>query len=296
MPKTVKSAIPSEIRASEVRLALRSNALVGVLEGEPHFVVVGQSSRRSIAGAKVHSVNSSEPGDMAKIAEGIYVLSPATLLMQLSRSYSFDRIALLAYEFCGGYVLGSADGRGFGEAAPLVSRSKMLAAAASAGAFRGSTVMRRALAVVADGSASPAESSLAILLCAKRMHGGYGLPLPNMNYRIEVRGEARKMTSRRYFLCDLYWPEAKLDVEYDSDAFHLGSANLASDAERRNTLVALGIQTITVTRGQMRDADLFDDAARSVARVLGVRLRAERYNWAARRFELRRNVLGPDII
>lgn len=291
----VKSLIPSEIRAAEVRLALRSDILTGVLDDQPHFVVVGQPARRCIAGARVHSVRSSAPGDAVKIAEDIYVLSPSALLMQLARSLPFEQVALLAYEFCGSYVLTKDHERGFDKVAPLATRSRLLAAVALAGSFRGSTVMRRALSVATDGSASPAESSLAILLCAKRMYGGYGLPLPHLNYRIDIRGDAKKMTSRRYFLCDSCWPEAKLDVEYDSDAFHLNSASLASDAERRNTLAALGFQTITVTRAQLGDADLFDDAARSIAKILGVRLRVERYDWSARRYELRRNLFAPGL-
>ena len=294
-PNSAKSSVPSSIHAAEARLALQSEVLSGVLEGEVHLVVVGQSARRDFVGMKVHSVKSSVPGDAAKIADDIYVLSPASLLMQLSRTYPFEQIALLAYEFCGSYVLDVAAQCGFRSAAPVVSRAKLLAAAALAGSFRGSTVMRRVLEVVADGSASPAESALAVLLCAKRMYGGYGLPLPNMNYRVNVRGEARKMTPSRYFLCDLCWPAANLDVEYDSDAFHLNSASLSCDAARRNALAALGFQTVTVTRAQMRDADMFDDAARAIAKILGVRLRAERYSWPARRSELRRNVLGPSI-
>ena len=88
-----------------------------------------------------------------------------------------------------------------------------------------------------------------------------------MNYRVDVVGEGRKCTPRKFFVLDLFWQSARLDVEYDSDAFHTSAAGISSDAERRNALQAMGFSVITVTNGQVSSADLLDDAVCAIARA-----------------------------
>lgn len=173
---------------------------------------------------------------------------------------------------------------------PICSVASLLAFADSAAAFPGCARARKALRYVLDRSASPAESRLVLLLCAKRSLGGYGLPLPQMNYRVDVVGEGRKCTSHKYFVLDLFWENARLDVEYDSDAFHASKAGIASDAERRNALVAMGYTVITVTNGQMSSVDSFDDVAFAVARALRVRIRRQSGAWGEKRYAFRYRV------
>ena len=115
-----------------------------------------------------------------------------------------------------------------------------------------------------------------------------------MNWRVDVTGDARKLTPRKYFVLDLFWADAMLDVEYDSNAFHRSPGALASNAERRNTLQAMGYTVITVTRDQMTSVDLFDDAARAIAKALHVRLRHSCKRWPRLRYGLRRRIEDPD--
>ena len=179
---------------------------------------------------------------------------------------------------------------GFVSSEPISSVGSLLAFANSAAAFPGCARARKALRYVLDRSASPAESRLVFLLCTKRSLGGYGLPLPQMNYRIDVVGEGRKCTSHKYFVLDLFWESARLDVEYDSDAFHASKAGITSDAERRNALVAMGYTVITVTNGQASSANSLDDVAFAIARVLKVRIRRQNGTWNQKRYAFRRRV------
>lgn len=179
---------------------------------------------------------------------------------------------------------------GFVSSEPISSVGSLLAFANSAAAFPGCARARKALRYVLDRSASPAESRLVLLLCTKRSLGGYGLPLPQMNYRIDVVGEGRKCTSHKYFVLDLFWESARLDVEYDSDAFHASKAGITSDAERRNALVAMGYTVITVTNGQASSANSLDDVAFAIARVLKVRIRRQNGTWNQKRCSFRRRV------
>ena len=179
---------------------------------------------------------------------------------------------------------------GFVSSEPISSVDSLLAFANSAAAFPGCARARKALRYVLDRSASPAESRLVLLLCAKRSLGGYGLPLPRMNYRVDVVGEGRKCTPHKYFVLDLFWENARLDVEYDSDAFHASKAGIASDAERRNALVAMGYTVITVTNGQVSSANSLDGVAFAIARVLKVRIRRQDGTWNQKRYAFRRRI------
>ena len=182
------------------------------------------------------------------------------------------------------------DGSDFVSAKPVSSVASLLSFASSVESYPGNAKAKKALGFSVDKSASPAESELVALLCAKQTLGGCGLPLPMMNYRVDVIGEGRKCTPRKFFVLDLFWQSARLDVEYDSDAFHTSAAGISSDAERRNALQAMGFSVITVTNGQVSSADLLDDAACAIARALGIRFRHSCKTWNKRRFAFRRNL------
>jgi very-short-patch-repair endonuclease len=72
---------------------------------------------------------------------------------------------------------------------------------------------------------------------------GLGSPVRQHEIRADGRVVAR---------VDLAYPDEKLVVEYDSDAWHTGVARRHRDAERRNRLRALGWTVLEVTPGQLR--------------------------------------------
>ena len=139
----------------------------------------------------------------------------------------------------------------------------------------------RALSHVQAGSASPMETALTMMLCLPVARGGFGLPLPELN---EAIGPLR---------CGLYWPAARLALEYDSNAYHTGARRIAHDAQRRAELARLGVEVVTVTHTQVIATDELAKVARIVAGRLGRRVRAEHLpDWPARHGALRREVLA----
>lgn len=120
------------------------------------------------------------------------------------------------------------------------------------------------------------ETALAIVLCLPPYFGGYGLPLPYLNYRIDAQQRGRSAHEKGYYLCDLYWPQGNIAIEYDSDLEHTGSSRIAEDAQRRNDLTDLGITTITATREQVMDAERLDRIAHQLGRKLHIRVRNDR--------------------
>ena len=204
---------------------------------------------------------------------------------------SVESLLLLAFEFCGTYSL-LPDGS-FVAARPLTSVRRLANRVDALAPFPGSAKAATALRYAFDGAASPAEAKLAMLLCLRQTLGGYGFPAPRMNWRVDVTGDARKFTPCKFFVLDLFWPDAMLDVEYDSNAFHRSPGALASNAERRNALQAMGYTVITVTHDQMASPDLFDDAARAIAKALHIRVRHSSKRWPRMRYDLRRRIDDP---
>ncbi|MCL1896611.1 MAG: hypothetical protein FWG03_08705, partial [Clostridiales bacterium] len=147
----------------------------------------------------------------------------------------------------------------------------------------------RALRYIANGSGSPMETILFMLLTLPNNLGGYGLPAPELNKRIDKGNTAkgRPEPGKEYYVCDLFWPEARIAVEYDSNLYHTGADRIASDAKKRLDYKALGITPITVTSGQVRDAIEFEGVAKLIARGLQRQLRCKNPQFLKAKRELR---------
>ena len=147
----------------------------------------------------------------------------------------------------------------------------------------GCSVASKALRYIAVASGSPMETALASFFASpspRRLRASASA------HELPHRSSTRQSgtSDKRYYLCDLFWPEANVAIEYDSDLEHTGSARIAEDAQRRNDLTALGITTITATREQVMDAGKLSRIAHQVGAMLNVRIRDER-GWNPRERE-----------
>ncbi len=131
----------------------------------------------------------------------------------------------------------------------------------------------RALGSVVEGAASPAESQLATLLCSPMRMGGFGFRKPEANAAVLQEERSRRVSGKLWRSCDLYWAEERVDVEYDSEAFHSTREQRHQDSIRRNALTGSGIKVISVTPNQLRSAEEMRIVAEVLARALGKRLR-----------------------
>lgn len=182
-------------------------------------------------------------------------------------------------DFAGTYWLPCrADGETLYGVKPLATRAELRAFAnefIGRGTVRGRAGAREAVGLSFDASGSPMETALALLLTLPVEMGGYGLPRPQLNWRIPVAPEDREVTRAQELFADLCWPDARLVVEYDSEAFHPSSdaAKRLRDRERANSLTALGWKVLSVGRGNIASVQSSSLLARQIARVLGVGLR-----------------------
>ena len=210
--------------------------------------------------------------------------------MQMASVWSLPKLIELGYEFCGTYDVSNGQVR---ECLPLTSVDKLLAYAESAGLVYGRKKALRALRYVSNGSASPRETILAMSLCLPYALGGYGLPMPSLNHRVNLNARARRIAGRKYLVCDLYWPDAKLDVEYDGE-LHVEAERVSKDSMRRDALLSMGIKVVTITNWQLNDGGELNALAHVAAECLGKRLRYKDPGFTRAHLALRNELLGRD--
>lgn len=212
------------------------------------------------------------PRSFMRIDDSLYVSTPEMAFCEMASVLSLERLIALGFELCGTYRRASTFGLARYDVIPLTSPGALASFIEKSPQFKGVKKARRALPLILDGSASPRESELAMLLCLPYSLGGYGLPHPTMNAEMPLPKNVAA-TGRSSLRCDLYWPAARLDVEYDSAEFHSAERLLANDSMRRIALESMDVTSVNLTAEHLRRASLFDEAAQGIARILGKRVR-----------------------
>ncbi|MCL2826363.1 MAG: hypothetical protein FWD72_03050, partial [Eggerthellaceae bacterium] len=134
-------------------------------------------------------------------------------------------------------------------------------------------------------------TKLAMFLTLPFKLGGYGFSMPKLNHRITLPKSARGYFSKKYYVCDLFWPDGKVAVEYDSDQNHTGSERIANDSNKRNALAMAGVRVVSITRLQLFSSSEFESSARTIALHLGRRLFSKKSGFPAAHRELRKLLL-----
>ncbi|MCL2807396.1 MAG: endonuclease domain-containing protein [Coriobacteriia bacterium] len=296
-----KAPVASELKLAEDRgLTLPLELMVG----EPAAV-------RRLQMARMHVASSTMPeGSIISVGEGLYVASPELCFFQLANRLPLAKLLRLGLEFCGTYTLPANNAaqedpemkeKGFKNRPPLTSVERLSSFLARSGGTLNQRYLQSVLRYIANGSASPMESRLLIVLALPYRHGGYGLPLPELDAPVKTgrptkRSENKKSLSKlnrdeKDYRCDLYWRNNKLAVEYDSDIYHLLPAQKTKDSKKKNYLLSKGIHVISVTRLQMRSVLEVESVAMQLSACLGKQLRHKRSaKWLEKHMQLRRQL------
>lgn len=283
-------ALPAPGTAPTAKQVAEARELFGLpTDARLDTVVTCDRDKRVDGGQRPHVSGNATIGDYLHAGNSIYISKPELAFLQAAQTLSCQELVLLGLELCGSFV--SEDG--------LFARNKPLSSVAALAHYvelhegkRGAKKAREALRYVVDGSASPRESQLVALLCMPRKWGGYGLNLPVLNGKIDLTPQQRKILGKSHLRCDLFWGDAGLAVEYDSDGFHTGAEKINADSLRRNILRATGITVVDVTNTQIKKAEAFHEVAILVDHHLGSNaISKRRGDWNARNAELRNLVL-----
>ena len=93
--------------------------------------------------------------------------------------------------------------------------------------------------------------------------------MPCMNYEVKASREASLIAGRATFRCDLCWPGARLDVEYQSREVHSNEASRIGDSRRGNALAAMGWRVVGVTNDELDSVVAFGVIAQVIEEALG---------------------------
>ena len=263
-----------------------------------HVMIGSRDARRDHNMIKQHLYSNEIPiGCFMNVGGDLMISSPEFCFLQMANQLSLPSLMELGYEFCGVYSLPNTDEssipeRGFFNRMPVTNVKKLSAFLYNMSGFAGHKKAMRALRYIRDKSASPMETKLAMFLTLPYKLGGYGFSLFELNKRIVLSKSARKHFNKEYYICDMFWPEKRIAVEYDSDQQHTGSDRIASDSIRRNALESLGIKVVIVTKKQLYSSVEMEIVARVIAKHANKRLFHTKNNFADERRELRKQLLG----
>lgn len=213
-------------------------------------------------------------GQLTCLDSDTWVCSIAATFVQLAGLLDEIELAALAYEVCGTYGLPSTGlAEGAQDLVPLSSVAELRAYAVAARALgvRGAKRACAALGLVVDGSNSPRETDVAILLSLSSRKGGYGLGGFQMNGEIKVARSRRNALDQSAIKPDFLWPDKKVALEYDSNAHHLTPREKEHDEARRRVLESMGFRVFVLTNEVLRSSTKLGDFMEDLQGALGAR-------------------------
>lgn len=216
-----------------------------------------------------------------KIAQDLYISTPEATFLQLGKESSLIQLITIGYELCGSYGLSAQSDSGFLRREPRSNPQLIERYLEKCDGIHGVKAAKRASSYIAEGSASPMESLLSMLLCLPPSLGGFGLPRPELNFPIESNEGGVVM--RR---CDLCWPDQRFALEYDSDTFHSDASKLHLDSNRRLTLEKAGVHVVSVTKNQVFDRGQLFNLATITSKRLEKRLSPTPFNFSQKQDEI----------
>ena len=113
--------------------------------------------------------------------------------------------------------------------------------------------------------------------------GGYPSPESSMNHEVRLRYNARRIYKRGSCRFDLYYPQIKLDLEYNGKEHE---SKMESDSARDAALKRMGYQTMTVTKRQYNDFISFGEIVRSISEKHGLYVRRDQAEYTEARGKL----------
>lgn len=216
------------------------------------------------------------PNDSAlqKQAESVLVASPDLVFVQLANQLDDLDLLLVGFELCGCYSMKLdpvlQDGPdGFVRRPPLTSPGRLFDVARGLRGCKGVARAIRMLRLVLPQSLSPKETHLVLILCLPASHGGFALPRPSLNYRVDFDKEGRALTGSDFALIDIAWPHEKVGVEFDGHRDHFTTGKLIKDELRRKALERKGWSITRIRSAQMTNVTQMKAIVRQLAEELG---------------------------
>lgn len=152
--------------------------------------------------------------------------------------------------------------------------------------------VRRALAMVCDGAASPAEVKANLLLCAKREFGGEAWERPHLNRKILFSAEAVRLAHQSQCFADSLWMGSRGVLEIQGEAFHADEEGFRVASGRTAALESMGYSVAELLNEQLASLELWDAVLPTLAKKLGFDLEPRTERFLRKRTLLHRALFG----
>ena len=253
-----------------------------------HVVVPSAEMRRCRDNIKAQVISDSLPQNAFwKLDDSWYIASPELTFVQLGAKLGLSELIAVGYEYCGCYAIDPLTGHATFGLNPVTTVERLRNFVDACPGIRGVKMARKAIEYVRGNSASPMETALHMRFSLMARMGGYGLPVSQLNHEVKLNANARRIYKRGSVRFDLFFAEAKLDVE-----FHGGDheSKMASDAARDAAIKCMGFDTATITIKQYRDYLAMGEIVRSIAQKHGISLRKDQVGFTPARAKLYREL------
>jgi very-short-patch-repair endonuclease len=161
--------------------------------------------------------------------------------------------------------------------------------------MHGLTQARVVAKYLANGSASPMETKLYLLLCLPQLYGGYNLARPELNAQVDTPEDSMYILRAQHIYPDELWRKAHVVVEYDGE-YHNDPRQAARDELRRSILESMGYTVFVFKKQHVYNPLVFDKMVSTVAAKLGRRIRPLSLKQQLARERLREELLGSETV
>lgn len=288
--------------------SIKAAKSLGFLGERLHYAVDDPDERRTRGGIIMHSFRRGFPdGSILRLANGMTVCSPELTFVQMGSLLPPIHLACFGMCLCGIFAVSPSTGseslqsggeRGFLHRLPrrrtLVEKARIVAFVESHGNLAGSKNARSALRLMVERSRSPMESATALMLCAPASMGGYALPTPSLNCRIDLpswlHGSTRSngrnsFGSTPYAECDFMFvnKDRLLLADYHGGLDHSGEENVNHDSLKVNAFENLGYPYFVITKQQVFELTLLDKLVDQIRTSLHIRFKTTAKDYARKK-------------
>lgn len=222
-----------------------------------------------------------------QVSSNIKITGPELLVIQMSKSLTFEKLCLLILELCGKYHIDPKIKQTVKNDLPLSNIDKMKKYTINFAKLNprahGIKTVKNALEFCENNSASPMESRLFIKLAGPRSKGFYGCKNLKFNQQVHIGYSSYKIAGQKTIIPDLSCVSKKIAIEYDSAYFHENIEQGQKDKRRRDALVSEGWKVRTIVPSQLKDPLVFDIIARNILKDLGQDYRIRGKDFAKKR-------------
>ncbi len=214
---------------------------------------------------KVHLCSRKPPPRATTVLRGEKIVTPEMLFLQLAQQFNMHQLIILGICMC------SKDGP--------TTQKDLLKFVRRAFWHRGRRRALRALKYVTNSCRSHMEVMVFMFMRLPNLLGGCNFKTATTDHEIRIKEEYHKASERFRAFADIYFPDMKLVLEYDSFLQHNNASSFSRDEIRATALRMQNYTVVSMRPGQLYDKAPYELLIRYLAKLLGkrIRIRTQQY-------------------